>query len=133
MGNIRNNNVEYIPQLYQAWVEIFTRKHQVITINGRGTHISLIEEKTIMNNSGKVFLAGTITGVLFAPKKGSETREDISKKVDELSDKVSDLTQKGQEMAHDLKDQMQENKENQNGTQSKSGSQQESSQKQRSA
>lgn len=37
------------------------------------------------------FAAGLLTGILFAPSKGSETRERIARRGRELKDKFSDM------------------------------------------
>ena len=37
------------------------------------------------------FTAGLLVGILFAPAKGSETRESLSRKGNELKDKFNDL------------------------------------------
>ncbi|NIJ45162.1 gas vesicle protein [Wenyingzhuangia heitensis] len=59
-----------------------------------------------MNTTGKVVLSlfagvliGTAAGVLFAPKKGEETREDIKNKILELKGDVLDLIEKGEDIA----------------------------------
>lgn len=59
-----------------------------------------------MNTTGKVVLSlfagavvGAAAGVLFAPKKGEETREDIKNKILELKGEVMDLIEKGEDIA----------------------------------
>ncbi len=39
-------------------------------------------------------LAGAVAGILFAPKSGKETREDIAKTLHEIKDKVADQLEK---------------------------------------
>lgn len=59
-----------------------------------------------MENTNKVLLGvlggiavGALAGVLFAPKSGSETREDIVKAIEELKAKVASLIEKGEDIA----------------------------------
>lgn len=50
--------------------------------------------RTMYNKKGNIFkglLLGAGLGILFAPKKGSETRKELLKKVNDLSDQVKDL------------------------------------------
>lgn len=48
-------------------------------------------------------LAGLAAGILLAPKSGKETRADIQKKAQELSDKANNKLEAGKEKAVDLK------------------------------
>jgi gas vesicle protein len=57
-----------------------------------------------MKNSNKIFtaiaagaVAGLITGILFAPDKGTETRKKIKKQKQKLADEVKDKINKGKE------------------------------------
>jgi len=63
-----------------------------------------------MKNSSKVIIAlaagvavGGILGLLFAPAKGSETREKIKSKASDLADNVKDRMAQGKEKLADLK------------------------------
>jgi gas vesicle protein len=63
-----------------------------------------------MNNTGKILLgvaagaaAGAILGVLFAPDKGSETRDRIKQKGKEFSDGVREKFGKCKEKTDDVK------------------------------
>jgi len=61
-----------------------------------------------MNNTSKIIIAaaagavaGAILGILFAPAKGKETRENIRKKgkqlADDIAEKLRDVTAAGKE------------------------------------
>ena len=64
-----------------------------------------------MNNSSKILLAaaagmaaGVVLGVLFAPDKGAETREEINEQIKNLAGSVEDTFNKGKDKFHELKD-----------------------------
>ena len=42
-------------------------------------------------------LFGAIAGILYAPKSGEETREDIGRKAEEIMAKANELTERGKE------------------------------------
>lgn len=46
---------------------------------------------SVLAGIGIGVLVGSISGLLMAPKSGEETRDDLSKTISELSDKVNDL------------------------------------------
>ncbi len=50
------------------------------------------------------FSAGLLVGILFAPAKGSETRDSISRKGRDLKDKFDDLVDSITDQFHSLKD-----------------------------
>ena len=52
--------------------------------------------------------AGAALGLLLAPKKGSETRQDIQDKVDEIAGQVKDLSKRAKKRAADLQDDLYE-------------------------
>jgi gas vesicle protein len=52
--------------------------------------------------------AGAALGLLLAPKKGSETRQDIQDKVDEIAGQVKDLSKRAKKRATDLQDDLYE-------------------------
>lgn len=61
-----------------------------------------------MNDTSKVMIAalagaaaGATAAILYTPKSGKETREDISKKYDELRENVNEIAQKGKKAASD--------------------------------
>lgn len=63
-----------------------------------------------MKNSGKIVLgllaglaAGAVLGVLFAPKKGKETRDELSKKAKDLSDTIKTAVNESGEMIADIR------------------------------
>jgi gas vesicle protein len=63
-----------------------------------------------MNSTGKVLIAGTLgalagaaLGLLFAPKSGEETRQDIADKVNDLSDNLNKMTEKTKKAVKDIK------------------------------
>lgn len=63
-----------------------------------------------MTNTGKILLgiaagvaAGAVLGILFAPDKGSETREKIKQKGKEFSDGMKEKFGKCQEKADNVK------------------------------
>lgn len=45
------------------------------------------------------FVMGLVTGILYAPKSGEETRADIAKKVSDAQAQVADTLKKGQDKA----------------------------------
>ncbi len=53
--------------------------------DGRGVLVS------ILAGIGVGVLVGAITGLLLAPKSGQETRDDLGKSMNDLSDKISEL------------------------------------------
>lgn len=61
------------------------------------------------NTNAKVIvgagLAGLAAGLLFAPKSGKEVRQDMKKKVQELSDQANQKMEAGKDKAKDLKQQ----------------------------
>lgn len=50
------------------------------------------------------FTAGLVVGLLFAPAKGSETRESIARKGNELKDRFNDLVDSLSDKFNSLKD-----------------------------
>ncbi len=46
---------------------------------------------SVLAGIGIGVLVGAITGLLLAPKSGEETRDDLGKSLNDLSDKVSEL------------------------------------------
>ena len=50
------------------------------------------------------FTAGLVVGLLFAPAKGSETRETIARKGNELKDRFNDLVDTISDKFNSLKD-----------------------------
>jgi gas vesicle protein len=65
------------------------------------------KEATMASTEAKILvgagLAGLAAGVLFAPKSGKETRADIQRKAQEMSDKASHKLDEGKEKVADLK------------------------------
>lgn len=68
-----------------------------------------------MKNSSKILLAlaagvavGGILGVLFAPDKGSRTREKIKGKAVDLADNVKERVAKGKEKLSDFKSELED-------------------------
>jgi gas vesicle protein len=64
-----------------------------------------------MNNTKKILTAmaagaaaGLITGILFAPGKGAETRKKIKKQQEKFADDVKNKLHKGKEMIRGIKD-----------------------------
>jgi gas vesicle protein len=64
-----------------------------------------------MNNNGKIILAllagaavGAALGILFAPDKGSATREKIKRKAGDIADDLEDAIEKAKEALEDLKE-----------------------------
>jgi len=64
-----------------------------------------------MNSTGRIIagvaagvFAGLVIGVLFAPDKGSETREKLRKKGEEMAGDLKDAFEKAKEKFNDLKD-----------------------------
>lgn len=61
-----------------------------------------MEDRNHFLNGVLVFTAGVIAGsvlaVLFAPKSGKETREQIKELTDETKDKISEFMKKGKEL-----------------------------------
>ena len=53
-------------------------------------------------------LIGAVVGVLFAPKKGDETRKELSVESEKLSGKAKDLTQTIKEKAQPVIDKVKE-------------------------
>lgn len=48
--------------------------------------------------------AGAALGLLMAPKKGSETRKDISDRIDEISDQLKSLGRKAKSHVNNIQD-----------------------------
>ncbi len=48
--------------------------------------------------------AGAALGLLMAPKKGSETRKDISDRIDEISDQLKALGKKAKSHVNNIQD-----------------------------
>lgn len=70
-----------------------------------------------MGNTNKVFTAlgiglaaGAVLGVLFAPRKGAETRDMLSKKSQALADEINDGIAEGRKKLNVLKDGLREGK-----------------------
>ncbi len=68
-----------------------------------------------MNKTAKVITAfaagaaaGAILGLLFAPAKGSETREKIKDKAKKFSDDIEEKLSKAEQKIKDLKEDMEE-------------------------
>lgn len=64
-----------------------------------------------MNNTGKIITAvaagaaaGAILGILFAPAKGSETRQKINDQGKKIANSVKDKLEKGKERMNDIKE-----------------------------
>jgi gas vesicle protein len=48
--------------------------------------------------------AGAAIGLLMAPKKGSDTRKDISDRIDELSDQLKNMSRKAKSHVNNIQD-----------------------------
>jgi len=64
-----------------------------------------------MNTTGKILMAfalgavtGAVLGILFAPDKGSETRNKISEQGKKMGDSFKDKLRRGKEKVNDLKE-----------------------------
>lgn len=64
-----------------------------------------------MNNCSKILIAasagiaaGAVLGILFAPDKGAETREEINEQIKKLADSVESAFNKGKDKFHEIKD-----------------------------
>jgi gas vesicle protein len=62
-----------------------------------------------MNNTQKIAVAaasgaavGALAGILFAPAKGSETRQQIADKASDVKENLSDIVDKGKDALNDL-------------------------------
>lgn len=62
-----------------------------------------------MNTTQKIVLAaasgaalGTLAGILFAPAKGKDTREQIAEKATEVKENLTDVVEKGKSAISDL-------------------------------
>jgi gas vesicle protein len=65
-------------------------------------------KQSIMNKLFIGFAAGLLVGVLFAPGKGSDTRDRIARKGRHLKDKFSDLVDSISDKFSDLEDEADE-------------------------
>lgn len=68
-----------------------------------------------MNRTGKIITAfaagaaaGAILGILFAPAKGSETREKIKDKAKKISDDLEEKLCKAEQKIQDMKEDMED-------------------------
>ncbi|HET7115957.1 MAG TPA: YtxH domain-containing protein [Hanamia sp.] len=64
-----------------------------------------------MNNNSKILVAaaagmvaGAVLGILFAPDKGAETREEINEQIKKLAGSVESTFNKGKDKFHEIKD-----------------------------
>lgn len=66
-----------------------------------------------MNNTSKLLLValggvalGATAGILFAPKSGKETREDLANNISKLKEKIADLLAQGSDAASETVDEL---------------------------
>jgi gas vesicle protein len=92
----------------------FTAWHDILIVSGKERSSKPLKNNA-MNKILVGFTAGLLVGLLFAPAKGSETRESISSKGRDLKNKFNDLvdavTDKFDSLTDDVEDYVHEERQ----------------------
>lgn len=68
--------------------------------------MAMAKNSTFLIGMAAAAAAGAVLGLLMAPKKGSETRKDISSRIDDLYEQLKHMGRKAKSHANNMQDEL---------------------------